>query len=146
MLGRRTAVEPTPWRVQKRIEIERMADKKSPRSPELSNDQRRLTRRPRCPPSRNRRIRLIMVRAGFPRLIIRITCPATCHQGMFLHTFLHTSHRTSLRMCRLTCPRTSQRTTSPRMYQHITLPLVAVAQFQRRQRKSIGTRLAKQAS
>ncbi len=45
MLGRRTAVEPTPWRVQKRIEIERMADKKRPRSPEQTDGQRRLTRR-----------------------------------------------------------------------------------------------------
>jgi len=45
MLGRRTAVEPAPWRVQKRIEIERMADKKRPRAPEQSADFRRLTRR-----------------------------------------------------------------------------------------------------
>ena len=45
MLGRRTAVEPAPWRVQKRIELERMADKKRPRSPEQTADQRRLTRR-----------------------------------------------------------------------------------------------------
>jgi penicillin-binding protein 2 len=45
MLGRRTAVEPAPWRVQKRIEIERMADKKRPRAPEQTADYRRLTRR-----------------------------------------------------------------------------------------------------
>lgn len=45
MLGRRTANEPTPWRVRKRIEIERMADKKRPRNPATTADQRRLTRR-----------------------------------------------------------------------------------------------------
>jgi penicillin-binding protein 2 len=45
MLGRRTAVEPAPWRVHKRIEIERMADKKRPRSPEQTPENRRLTRR-----------------------------------------------------------------------------------------------------
>lgn len=45
MLGRRTAVEPAPWRVRKRIEIERMADKKRPRAPEETAEHRRLTRR-----------------------------------------------------------------------------------------------------
>ena len=45
MLGRRTAVEPAPWRVQKRIEIQREADKKRPRAPEETAEQKRLTRR-----------------------------------------------------------------------------------------------------
>lgn len=45
MLGRRTAVEPAPWRVQKRIEIQKVADKKRPRAPEKTADHRRLTRR-----------------------------------------------------------------------------------------------------
>src|SRR4051794_36711614 len=44
MLGRSSRYQPT-FRTTKRIEIERMADKKRPRAPERTADQLRLTRR-----------------------------------------------------------------------------------------------------